>query len=206
MKMAKKLTTRQREVLEFIVNYIADRGFPPSIREIGGALKISSLRGVTVHLDALERKGWINRESTSRGIQVLAPIPERRKGSESIPVLGDVAAGRPILAIENVESYVMVPQEMVGQSSNVFALRVRGDSMVGDGILPGDLVIIRPHRTVTSGSLAAVLLGDEATIKRVQFDGNKTILMPSNPHYEPIVVDRDDSGIIGRVIGLVRTY
>jgi repressor LexA len=203
---SKKLTARQREVLEFIVNHIAERGFPPSIREIGAALGISSLRGVTVHLDALERKGWINRENASRGIQVLVPVPTRRKGSASVPLLGTIAAGVPILAIENVESYIPVPEEMSDRSGSLFALHVRGDSMVGDAILPGDIVIIRSQKVVANGELAAVLLGDEATVKRVHTDGSRIQLVASNPKYEPITVDRDDSGVIGKVIGLVRNY
>lgn len=202
----KKLTARQREVLDFIVGYIAERGFPPSIREIGAALRISSLRGVTIHLDALERKGWIRRESASRGIQVLAPVPGKREGALAIPVLGTIAAGTPILAVENVESYVLVPEEMAAPGGSLFALRVRGDSMIGDGILPGDLVIIRHQRSIGSGELAAVLIGDEATVKRIKLDREKALLLSSNPQYEPIVIDREDSRIIGKVIGLIRSY
>jgi repressor LexA len=204
--MTKKLTARQREVLEFITNYIAEKGFPPSVREIGAALEISSLRGVTVHLDAIERKGWIKRERTSRGIQVLAPMPGRRKGAESVPVLGTIAAGIPILAVENVESYVFIPEEMAGRSNNLFALRVRGDSMIGDAIAPGDLVIVRAQRSFSNGDLVAALLGDEATVKRARIDQSGVQLVASNPLYEPIVVDRDDSRIIGKVVGLIRSY
>jgi len=202
----KKLAARQRQVLEFIVNYIADHGFPPSIREIGAALHISSLRGVTGHLEALERKGWIERESKPRGIHVLAPVPGRRRGTAAVPVLGAIAAGTPILAIENIESYVLVPEEMVSRSESLFALRVQGDSMIGDAILPGDVVIVRSGRAVSSGDLAAVLIGDEATVKRVRIDRDRVVLLASNPRYEPVVVDREDSGIIGRVVGLIRNY
>lgn len=204
--MAKKLTERQREVLEFVVGYVSEKGFPPSVREIGAALKISSLRGVTIHLDALEKKGWINRERTSRGIQVLAPIPGRKSGAAAVPVLGTIAAGIPILAFENVESYVFVPEEMVEHSNKLFALRVRGDSMIGDAILPDDLVIVRSQRNFSPGDMVAALLGEEATVKRLKMDKDRVTLVASNPIYEPIVVDRDDSRIIGKVVGLIRNY
>ncbi|MEN6520460.1 MAG: transcriptional repressor LexA [Armatimonadota bacterium] len=201
-----KLTARQREVLNFIINYIADRGFPPSIREIGAALHISSLRGVTIHLDALERKGWIKRENASRGIQILAPTPMRKKGAESIPILGTIAAGAPILAVENIEDYLLIPEDMSRHSNGLFALRIAGDSMVGDAILPGDLVIIRPQKSIANGELAAVLLGDQATIKRVRFEKEKAILIASNPKYQPIIVDREGCQVIGKLVGLIRNY
>ncbi|MBI2843290.1 MAG: transcriptional repressor LexA [Armatimonadetes bacterium] len=204
--MAKKLTARQREVLELIIKHIAERGFPPSIRELGAALKISSLRGVTVHLDALERKGWIRRERVSRGIQVLAPLPSSRGRGAAVPVLGTIAAGVPILAVENVESYITVPEEIAGRSNNLLALRVWGESMIGDGIMPGDTVIVRPQRNVASGELAAVLLGDEATVKRARFEHGKATLESSNPHYPPMEIARDDAMIIGKVVGLIRNY
>ncbi|HOP80119.1 MAG TPA: transcriptional repressor LexA [Armatimonadota bacterium] len=204
---SRKLTARQREVLEFVINFVSERGFPPSIREIGSAMQISSLRGVTVHLDALERKGWIRRENASRGIQVLAPVPSRKKGTDSVPVLGTIAAGVPMLAVENIESYISVPEEITGRSSgSYFALRVKGDSMIGDGILPGDLVVIRSQRSVSQSELAAVLIEDEATVKRVRLDGDKAVLVASNPNYDPIIVDRAAIRILGKVAGLVRCY
>lgn len=201
-----KLTARQREALNFIINHIAQRGFPPSIREIGAALDISSLRGVTVHLDALERKGWIKRESASRGIHVLAPIPARKKGAESVPIIGTIAAGLPILAVENIEGYVLIPEEMLGRSNGAFALKVSGNSMIGDAILPGDLVIIRSQKNIANGELAAVLLGDEATVKRVHYKDGKALLIASNPNYQPITIDREDSRVLGKVVGLIRNY
>lgn len=204
--MGRKLTDRQREVLDFIISYVEDSGFPPSIREIGAALGISSLRGVTVHLDALERKGWIERESTSRSIRVLAPTTPGRKDAAMVPLIGTIAAGAPLLAVENVETYLAVPEEIVRKSSGLFALRVQGDSMTGDGILPGDLVIIRQQQSAESGELAAVLIGDEATVKRLRIDDEQVTLIPSNPAYPPIRVERDGAAIIGKVVGLVRSY
>ncbi|MEN6371925.1 MAG: transcriptional repressor LexA [Armatimonadota bacterium] len=201
-----KLTARQREVLSFIINYISEKGFPPSIREIGAALNISSLRGVTIHLDALERKGWIKRESTSRAIQVLSPIPTRKKGAESIPILGTIAAGVPILAVENIEGYLLIPEEMTRHSNGLFALIIAGDSMVGDAILPDDIVIIRPMKSVENGELAAVLLGEEATVKRVRFEKDKVMLIASNPKYQPIITDHEGCRIIGKLVGLIRNY
>ncbi len=188
------------------MNFSAERGFPPSIREIGAALGISSLRGVTVHLDALERKGWIERERTSRGIHVLGVVAPKSQGSVDVPIVGTIAAGIPIPAIENIEGYVPAPEEMVGKSTDLFALRVRGDSMTGDGVLPGDIVIVRPQKRAANGELAAVLVGDEATIKRVYQEEGRAILVSSNPAYEPIVIEREDAGVIGKVIGLIRNY
>jgi SOS regulatory protein LexA len=120
--------------------------------------------------------------------------------------VGTIAAGTPILAIENVESYILVPEDLAGRSSNLFALKVRGDSMIGDAILPGDIVIIRSQRSIANGELATVLIGDEATVKRVSQEQGRTVLVASNPNYAPIVIDRGDSRIIGKVVGLVRSY
>lgn len=205
--MTRGLTEKQERILKMIVDYHAAKGYPPSIREIGDKFGISSLRGVTVHLDALERKGYISRASTSRSITVIgktgatAPPPP-----EYVPLVGTIAAGVPITASENVEEMVPVPQEMVRNVQGAFALRVKGDSMIGEHIMPRDLVVIKPQASAENGDLVAVLLGDEATVKRIHFDGGKVRLMPANPAYEPIEVDREDSRVIGKVIGLLRNY
>jgi repressor LexA len=206
--MTRGLTEKQERILTMILGYIEERGYPPSIREIGNAFGISSLRGVTVHLDALERKGYIKRMSTSRSITVIgktgATAPFRQ--ASFVPLVGTIAAGVPITATENVEEMVPVPAGMVRNVEGAFALRVKGDSMIGDHIMPRDLVIIRPQMTAENGDLVAVLLGDEATVKRIQFQNGLVRLIASNPAYDPIEVRREDSRIIGRVIGLVRDY
>jgi len=197
------LTARQRQVLDAIVDYRAERGYLPSIRELRRMLGVSSLRGVTIHLDALERKGWIERESTSRSIRVLGP--ERSWGHfRSIPLLGTIAAGVPLLAVGNVEGHIPFPADMVGRSDELFALRVRGDSMLGDHILDGDLVIVERRQTAENGQIVAALIGDEATVKRLDMRSTPPRLLPSNPAYEPIALDSEDSRILGRVVGLIR--
>lgn len=204
--MAAGLTQRQREVLDAIRNYIIDNGYPPSIRELGKSLGIGSLRGVTIHLDALERKGWIHRERTSRSIRILGTSPSLSPAVRQIPLLGSIAAGAPILAIENIESYVTAPPETVAASDEAFALRVRGDSMVGDGILDGDVIIVRSQLSADHGEIVAALIGDEATVKRLDLNSRPRRLLPSNPNYEPIPLAREDVRILGKVTGLLRTY
>jgi repressor LexA len=206
--MTRGLTEKQERILSFIVDYVNDKGYPPSIREIGNHFEISSLRGVTVHLDALERKGYIKRKNTARAITVIG-----KTGSTSpnrtvafVPLVGTIAAGIPILASENVECQVPVPQEMVHNISGAFALRVKGESMIGDHIMPNDLVVIRQQVTAENDDLVAARIGDEATVKRYRKTADKVLLLPSNPAFEPIEITTEDSGIIGRVIGLIRNY
>jgi repressor LexA len=195
--MAKGLTKRQQMILQYVMDYVQREGFPPSIREIGRDFEIGSLRGVTVHLDALERKGYITRSNMPRSIKVIHPAYQSSNRVVMLPLLGTIAAGTPIQAQENVEDLIPVPSEMVRNIEHAFLLRVRGDSMSGEGILPRDLVVIKPQQSANHGDLVAVLLGDEAT-------GVK--LMPSNPAYEPIEVKREDARVIGRIVGLIRDY
>ncbi|HLV78807.1 MAG TPA: transcriptional repressor LexA [Chthonomonadaceae bacterium] len=206
--MTRGLTDKQERILSFIVDYVNDKGYPPSIREIGNAFNISSLRGVTVHLDALERKGFIKRASTSRSITVIgktgATSPARSVAF--IPLVGAIAAGVPITATQNIEGQVPVPQEMVHHVSGAFALQVKGDSMIDAHIMPQDLVVIKPQASADTGDLVAVLLGDEATVKHIEFTTGGVRLLPANPAYDPIEVRREDSRIIGKVIGLIRNY
>jgi repressor LexA len=204
--MAKGLTKRQELILQYILDYIQKEGFPPSIREIGRDFKIGSLRGVTVHLDALERKGYITRANTPRSIRVVHPAFQAPNRVVMLPLIGSIAAGTPIEANEHVEDHIPVPAEMVRNVDKPFLLRVKGDSMVGDGILPRDLVVIKPQNTASQGDLVAAMLGDEATVKRIHFDSRCIKLMPSNPSYEPIEVKREDARIVGKVVGLIRDY
>ena len=204
--MAKGLTKRQQEILQYIQDYVRKEGYPPSIREIGRDFEIGSLRGVTVHLDALERKGYISRSNTPRSIKVTHDVTPAPVGVRMLPLVGSIAAGIPILAEQQVEDTFPVPAEMVRNVPDAFLLQVKGDSMIGDGILPRDLVVIKPQKTANQGDLVAALLGDEATVKRISYDRDAVRLLPSNSAYEPIIVDRDDSAIIGKVIGLIRDY
>ncbi len=216
--MSKELTARQREVLETIREFAARKGYPPSIRELGKALGISSLRGVTIHLDALAKKGYIERESTSRSIRLLTAhateqeVPDAsgsfltRSIGVTVPLLGAIAAGAPLLAVENVEGYVPVPAGMAAKAEELFALRVRGDSMIGACICDGDTIIVRSQPTADNGEIVAALIGDEATVKRLDKSSRPARLLPANPSYEPIVLAREDVRILGKVMGLVRTY
>lgn len=206
--MTRGLTDKQQKILVFLEEYVNDKGYPPSIREIGNAFNISSLRGVTVHLDALERKGMIKRANTSRSITIIgktgATSPVRNVSF--VPLVGTIAAGVPITANQNIEGHVPVPQELVHNVQGAFALRVQGDSMIGAHIMPRDLVVIKPQVNANNGDLVAVLLGDEATVKHIHFTDDGVKLIASNPAYEPIEVRREDSRIIGKVIGLIRNY
>src|SRR5579883_538242 len=153
--MTRGLTDKQERILSFIVDYVNDKGYPPSIREIGNHFNISSLRGVTVHLDALERKGYIQRKATSRSITVIgktgATAPHRNVAM--VPLLGTIAAGVPITAMQNVDGQVPVPQEMMRSGDNIFALQVKGDSMIGAHIMPRDIVVIKEQRNAENGDL-----------------------------------------------------
>lgn len=204
--MAKGLTKRQEMILKFIQDYVAQEGYPPSIREIGSKFQIGSLRGVTVHLDALERKGFIARSNTPRSIKVTHSSAPSMNRVKFLPLVGQIAAGAPILAQEQVEDLIPVPSEMVRNIEGAFLLRVRGDSMTGEGIMPRDLVVVKPQQAANHGDLVAVLLGDEATVKRLNLDPRGVKLMPSNPAHQPIEVKQENAKIIGKIIGLIRDY
>jgi repressor LexA len=204
--MAKGLTARQEAILNYVIEYQGENGYPPSVREIGERFGIGSLRGVTVHLDALRKKGYIERSNIPRSIKVVHPQFTRDQKSTLLPLLGQIAAGAPILAQEYVEDMVPVPSQMVRNIANAFVLRVRGDSMSGEGINPRDLVVIKPQSTANHGDLVAVLVGEEATVKRIHFFPDHVRLIASNPAYDPIHLGADEFRVLGRVIGLMRDY
>lgn len=204
--MAKGLTKRQEMILQYVLDYVTREGYPPSIREIGQHFDIGSLRGVTVHLDALERKGYISRSNTPRSIKVVHPSYQTTSRVVMLPLLGSIAAGTPIQAQEHVEDLIPVPSDMVRNIENAYLLRIRGDSMTGEGIMPRDLVVVKPQLTASHGDLVAVLIGDEATVKRIHFDKKGVRLMPSNPAYDPIPVETEDARVLGRIVGLIRDY
>ncbi|HVL38557.1 MAG TPA: transcriptional repressor LexA [Fimbriimonadaceae bacterium] len=204
--MAKGLTKRQQYILQYVMDYIQREGYPPSIREIGSHFEIGSLRGVTVHLDALERKGYIARANTPRSIRVVHPDFQPGDRVKMLPLVGSIAAGVPITAQEQVEDLIPVPFEMVRNIENAFLLRVKGDSMSGEGIMPRDLVVVKPQQSANHGDLVAVLIGDDATVKRINFDKKGVKLMPSNPAYDPIEINTEDARVIGRIVGLIRDY
>jgi repressor LexA len=221
------LTERQLEVLRFIARQIEECGYPPTIREIGEGLDIRSTNGVNDHLKALERKGYLNRDPVkSRALipntaarEVLGRgkvIPISRAAATrtppsrlvEVPIIGRVAAGQPILAEERIEDTVQVDSFLLGNAGRkVYGLRVQGDSMIGDGILSGDYIFVRKQLTANDGEIVVALIDDEATVKRVYFEGDRVRFQPSNPRMAPIYVRRDDfksTMILGLVVGLYR--
>src|SRR5438132_6090237 len=191
------MNERSCEILQFIRSFGREKGYPPTIREIGKAFGIASTNGVRYHLDILERAGLLNRRSRiSRGTTTA---------SDSIPVLGRVAAGQPILAEQNFEGS-LEPAQMFGDPQGLFALRVRGDSMIDAGIHSGDYLIVRQQTQANSGDMVVALLEDEATVKYYRPKGQRAELVAANPKYSPIVIESDaEFRILGVVRGVVRT-
>ena len=207
--MAKQLTKRQHTVIEAIRTWIHERGYPPTIRELGKLLGIKSLRGVTTHLDAIAKKGFLKRESRARSIR-LADLMAPFEQAVRIPVVGRIRAGEPILAQEHVESHVVIDGAWLGASTQAaglqhFALKVRGDSMINAGIFEGDYVIVRQQATAENGEIIVALLGDESTVKRFFKDGSQIRLQPEHPTMEPILVGPDRPfSILGKVTAVFR--
>ena len=197
------LTPRQAEILEYLRNEIDRRGVPPTIREIGEEFGIRSTKGVEDHLAALERKGVIQREKgKSRSIEI-ADRPDLRS-ARMVPMLGRIAAGSPILAVENQEGHFVFDESLVG-TGEVFLLRVEGDSMKDASILDGDLVIVRSQETARNGEIIAARVGEEATVKRFSKTTEGVELIAENEAYDPIVVDGTrDFQILGSVVGVYR--
>ena len=216
-----KLTARQGEVLDFITDHIQTTGFPPTIREIGDNLGISSTNGVNDHLKALERKGYLVREDAkSRAIRPLynpdqSPFdpsatsdqPQIIEDVAAVPVVGRIAAGAPITAIENVEEEVHLGQSLLGRPSDVFGLRVQGDSMIEDGIFDGDYIFVKRQQDARDGEIVAAMVDGEATVKRLFREGDRIRLQPANAAMEPIYVhaaEARETQILGKVIAVFR--
>ena len=203
------LTDRQRKILEFIEAETRNRGYPPSVREIGAAVGLASPSSVHAHLGTLQRKGFLRRDPAKpRAIEVrYDPTTEAavaREPVRHVPLIGDVAAGTDVLASENVEELLPVPAGLTGDGE-LFMLRVRGDSMVGAAILDGDLVVVRSQPTAEDGEvIVAGIPGDEATVKTLQRRDGKVVLQPANPTHSPIELDPDDVSIYGKVVTVLR--
>jgi repressor LexA len=225
--MADALTQRQREILDFISASIVERGFPPTLREIGEHFSIRSTNGVNDHLKALEKKGHLRREDLkSRAMRPVMPdggdlIPLRRTamgtgGVEAIsdsddmaeiPILGRVAAGQPILAVEQATDTVKVDRVLVGGHREVFGLRIVGESMIEDGIFDGDYVFVKKTPTAHNGDIVVAMIEGEATVKRYYPEGDRIRFQPANSNMDPIIVKRADFksvDIIGIVVGVYR--
>ena len=203
--MPDALTKRQQFVLDHLKRAMAQVGYPPSIREMCRDLKIKSLRGVTIHLDALARKGHLVRTRGARSIRLIADDATRAlQRVRAVPILGRVAAGQPLLAEENLEGSLAVDEHLAGQGT-LFALRVKGESMINAGILDGDYVLVRQQSTAEDGQIVVALLEDEATVKRLVRERDRVLLKPEHPHMQPITVGRDEPlQILGKVVGVYR--
>ncbi|PIQ82900.1 MAG: hypothetical protein COV76_01270 [Candidatus Omnitrophica bacterium CG11_big_fil_rev_8_21_14_0_20_64_10] len=213
-KSKRPLTRRQTEVLELIQEHLSTDGAPPTIRELREGLQLKSLRGVTVHLDALQRKGFIERSRQARGIRLKAPVarPEEAQiipiDPVMIPIVGQIAAGEPILAEQHIEDHLAVDPRWV-PGPGCFAVRVHGQSMIKAGIEEGDFVMVRPQPTCHNGEIVAVLIEGEATVKKFFLEkGGRIRLQPENDAMEPIFIHPKDQSvrILGKVVGLFRKF
>jgi repressor LexA len=202
----KKLTEKQKQILELIGRHVKQRGFPPTMQELADELGIRSKNAIFKHLAALENKGFIQRHGggAARGITVLHPMGlPHQAHADNIPVLGRIAAGSPILAEQNIERYVAVPDYLTGGADSYFALRVQGDSMIDAGIYEGDLVIVRSTTQAGNGDIVVALTGEEATVKRLMVSGSTMYLKPENQAYDNIPLSQAWS-IQGKVVALIR--
>jgi repressor LexA len=196
------LTQRQQEIFDFVRKYVGEHGYPPTVRDIGKAIGLASSSTVHAHLANLEKLGVLRRDPTKpRAIEVLKDKAREVVAPAGLPVLGQVAAGQPVLADENIEEYVPVPG-IAGGDDGEFVLRVKGDSMKDAGILEGDFVIVRRQETAGDGDIVVALVGEEATVKRFFRENDHVRLQPENETMEPIRTR--EAQVLGRVVGLCR--
>ena len=203
------LTGKRREILDFIAAQLRERGFPPSVREIGEAVGLTSSSTVHSHLATLQRQGYLLRDPTKpRAIEVrydpASGAALARRPTQHVPLVGDVAAGADVLAQENVEELLPLPADFTGEGT-LFMLRVRGDSMIDAGILDGDYVVVRQQPEARKGEIVvAGIPGEEATVKSWSRKGNKVVLTPANPRLSPMELDPRDVTVYGKVVTVVR--
>jgi len=206
----KELTARQEEIYEYIKKYSKENHMPPTVREIGNHFEISSTNGVRSILAALIKKGYINRSPRlSRGLEIISNGSDSQEPAANntieIPIVGRVAAGQPILAVQNLEGTVTIDRDFLACRSDVFALRVKGDSMINAGIFDGDLIFARQQKNAEQGEIVVAQIDNEATVKYYHPSSDHIELRPANPKYRPIIVNnRKDFSIAGRVIGVMR--
>lgn len=203
--MKNQLTDRQQEILNFLEQFKNEFGYPPTLRQIGAKFGISSTFGVKRHLDALEKKGHITVENNaSRGISLVRQEEDSTLAIK-IPIIGRVAAGSPITAIENRDGELLIGSAMIKNPESSFALKVKGDSMIEAGILDGDMVIVSPTFEVSNNDIVVAMINGEATVKTFIKKNNQVILQPENSKYKPILVNEtEDFKIIGKVVGIQR--
>lgn len=199
-----KITAKQKEILDFIKNEILNKGYPPSVRDICEAVRLKSTSSVHAHLETLEKNGYIRRDPTKpRAIEIIDDnFNLTRREVVNVPLLGTVAAGQPLLAVENVDSYFPIPAEYL-PNRQTFMLKVKGDSMINAGILNGDDVIVAEQNTAADGDIVVALIDDSATVKTFYREDGFIRLQPENDTMDPIIVD-GNLKILGKVIGVMR--
>ena len=204
--MSRKSTfSSQEKILQYIKKVISEKGYPPTVREICEAVGLSSTSTVHAHLNNMEKRGLIRRDPTKpRAIEVLDAIHQARNTIVEVPVVGKVAAGVPILAVENIEDSYFLPRNMLPLSGDCFMLTVQGESMINAGILNGDLVIVQPQSTAENGEIVVAMIDDEATVKRYYKENGHIRLQPENDLLSPIIVPSVE--ILGLVVGLYRRF
>ena len=200
----KQITERQKEILNFISDYQAENSYPPTVREIGYHFGVS-IRAVQDHITALQKKGFITQtQKKSRSIKVLVDERQKDQVFMEVPLIGTIAAGKPLLCEENYEGYVTLTEPFIRPGKNYFALHVRGQSMINAGILEGDLAIIEQTSTATDGQIVVAVIDDAITLKRYFKEPSRIRLQPENPAFHPIYCQ--DVRIVGILTNLVRTY
>jgi repressor LexA len=196
------LTKRQKEIFDFIRNYASKTGYPPTVREIGKAVGLHSSSTVHAHLANLEKVGLLRRDPTKpRAIELLVGRAKRAVKASSVPVVGQVAAGEPVLAEENIEEYLELPS-VIGGDEGDFILQVKGDSMKDAGIIDGDYVVVQQANSARNGEIVVALIEDEATVKRFFREKDRVRLQPANKDFKPIRTR--DAKVLGRVVGVFR--
>jgi repressor LexA len=204
-----ELTGKRREILDFIASFLQAHGYPPSVREIGEAVGLTSSSTVHTHLTTLQKQGFLRRDPTKpRAIEVFydasSTSPIERRPARHVPLVGDVAAGTDVLAQENIEELLPLPEDFTGEGP-LFMLRVRGESMIGAGILDGDYVVVHQQAEAEKGDIVvAGIPGDEATVKTYSRKGARVVLTPSNPTMSPMLFDAADVQLFGKVVTVVR--
>lgn len=198
------ITARQRRIVDFIRSTVQERGYPPTVREIGEAVGLTSSSSVHAQLANLERRGLLKRDPTKpRAMELTGPRAARSSGVE-VPLIGRISAGAPVLAQEHVEDYLLLSRHYAGEDH--FALRVAGDSMIGAGILDGDVAVVKRQDDAADGDIVAALLSgpaeDEATVKRLRRDAGRVMLVPENPALEPF--EMADGRVLGKVVAVLR--
>ncbi len=203
------LTGKRREILDFIAAQVSERGYPPSVREIGFAVGLASTSTVQAHLNTLQRQGYLRRDPTKpRALEVRYDATSgaaiERRHARYVPLVGDIAAGTNVLASENIEELLPLPEDFT-TSGNLFMLRVRGDSMIGAGILDGDYVVVRQQEEALAGDIvAAGIPGGEATVKTLSRRGDDIVLLPANPDMAPMSFPASEVTIYGKVVTVLR--